>query len=279
MRCSKKGEPERVIAAARAHLQAQGASACSRATIVAGSVVLTNEGLSGIVDVVRNGREVYARVLTWMINKVSRTVLKTGFVLAAYMLTGHLPISASAMLLVVIGTDFAKIALATDHVRASERPDDWHVTGYAMAGTVLGVLLTLEAVAIFWGVSVQFSLPFEGPCMHTLSFAVLLFLGLCSVLSMRERRLWFSSSPSPALALSILAAFVAGAMASAAGVPGLRGLGVAPVASAALGAGVATLLVNDPVKVLLFGRAKRRSLRGTMAGGGASRVEGWRRAD
>jgi len=37
MRCSKKGEPERVIAAARAHLQAQAASACSRATIVAGA--------------------------------------------------------------------------------------------------------------------------------------------------------------------------------------------------------------------------------------------------
>jgi H+-transporting ATPase len=253
-------DKHRVIAAcqARGRIVGMTMSTATDAAKAAASVVLTNEGLSGIVDVVRNGREVYERVLTWMINKVSRTVLKTGFVLAAYMLTGHLPISASAMLLVVIGTDFAKIALATDHVRPSERPDDWHVTGYAVAGAVLGVLLTLEAVAIFWGVSTQFSLPFEGARMHTLSFAVLLFLGLFSVLSMRERRRWFASNPSPALALSILAAFAAGATASIAGVPGLRALGLQPVALTALAAAAATLLVNDPVKVLLFGRARPR---------------------
>jgi H+-transporting ATPase len=227
-------------------------STATDAAKAAASVVLTNEGLSGIVDVVRNGREVYERVLTWMINKVSRTVLKTGFVLAAYMLTGHLPISASAMLLVAIGTDFAKIALATDHVRPCERPDDWHVTGYAMAGAVLGILLTLEAVAIFWGVSARFSLPLEGARMHTLSFAVLLFLGLFSVLSMRERRLWLSSHPSLALGASILGAFIAGVAITIVGMPELPALGVGPVLATAVAAAVATLLVNDPIKVGLF---------------------------
>jgi H+-transporting ATPase len=235
-------------------------STATDAAKAAASVVLTKEGLSGIVDVVRNGREVYERVLTWMINKVSRTVLKTGFVLAAYMLTGHLPISASAMLLVVIGTDFAKIALATDHVRPSERPDDWHVTGYAVAGAVLGLLLTLEAIAIFWGVSAEFALPFGGSRMHTLSFAVLLFLGLFSVLSMRERRLWLSSRPSLALGGSIFAAFIVGSTASILGASGLPALGLRPVAVAAFAAAVATLLLNDPIKVRLFRLATPRSV-------------------
>ena len=230
-------------------------STATDAAKAAASVVLTHEGLSGIVDVVRNGREVYERVLTWMINKVSRTVLKTGFVLAAFLLTGHLPISASAMLLVVIGTDFAKIALATDHVRPSERPDDWHVTSLAIVGAILGVLLTLEAVAIFWGVSVLFSLPFEGPQMHTLSFSVLLFLGLFSVLSMRERRSWFSSTPSPASGLSLLGALVAGAALSILGAPGLMALGARPIMVTLFGAAIATLLVNDPIKARLFRRA------------------------
>jgi magnesium-transporting ATPase (P-type) len=234
-------------------------STATDAAKAAASVVLTNEGLSGIVDVVRNGREVYERVLTWMINKVSRTVLKTGFVLGAYLLTGHLPISASAMLLVVLGTDFAKIALATDHVRPSERPDDWHVTGYAFAGATLGLLLAFEAIAIFWAVSVGFSLPFEGPRMHTLSFAVLLFLGLFSVLSMRERRLWLSSRPSSALGGSIFAAFAVGSAASTLGAPGLPALGLRPVAVTAFAAAVAALLVNDPIKLRLFRLTTPRS--------------------
>jgi hypothetical protein len=97
-----------------------------------------------------------------------------------------------------------------------------------VAGGVLGLLLALEAIAIFWGVSAEFALPLEGARMHTLSFAVLLFLGLFSVLSMRERRQWFASMPSPALAVSVAAAFGAGAAASIAGVPGLRAIGAEP---------------------------------------------------
>jgi P-type E1-E2 ATPase len=53
-------------------------STATDAAKAAASVILTKEGLSSIIDVMRNGREVYERVLTWMINKVSRAVLKTG---------------------------------------------------------------------------------------------------------------------------------------------------------------------------------------------------------
>jgi hypothetical protein len=114
------------------------------------------------------------------------------------------------------------------------------------------VLLTLEAIAIFWGVSVGFSLPFEGPRMHTLSFAVLLFLGLGSVLSMRERRLWLTSRPSAALGGSIFAAFIIGSAASILGAPGLTALELRPILATAFAAAVATLLVNDPIKLYLF---------------------------
>lgn len=41
----------------------------------AASVVLTREGLASIVDLVKNGRAIYQRVLTWIVNKVSRTIL------------------------------------------------------------------------------------------------------------------------------------------------------------------------------------------------------------
>ncbi|MGN6545467.1 MAG: HAD-IC family P-type ATPase, partial [Aureliella sp.] len=54
----------------------------------AASVVLTHEGLSSIVNLVQNGRAIYQRVLTWIINKVSRTILKSGFVVIAFLVTG-----------------------------------------------------------------------------------------------------------------------------------------------------------------------------------------------
>jgi plasma-membrane proton-efflux P-type ATPase len=55
----------------------------------AASVVLTSEGLSGIVTLVHEGRIVYQRVLTWIINRVSRTILKSAFVAIGFLVTGR----------------------------------------------------------------------------------------------------------------------------------------------------------------------------------------------
>lgn len=99
--------------------QAEVGIAVSAATDVAkgaASVVLTREGLTSVVDLVRTGRLIYQRVLAWIINKVSRTILKSGFVAIAYLITGRFIISALGMVLLVFMTDFVKIALSTDRV-------------------------------------------------------------------------------------------------------------------------------------------------------------------
>ena len=61
--------------------QAEVGIAVSRSSDVAkgaASAVLTTEGLANIVDLVKIGRAIYQRVLTWIVNKVSRTILKAG---------------------------------------------------------------------------------------------------------------------------------------------------------------------------------------------------------
>jgi hypothetical protein len=65
------------------------------------------------------------RILTYIINKISRTILKTAFVAIAFVVTGRFVMSAFAMLLLVFITDFAKISLATDHVRPPKTPETW----------------------------------------------------------------------------------------------------------------------------------------------------------
>lgn len=62
--------------------QAEVGVAGSGATDVAkgaASAVLTTDGLASIVDLVKTGRATYQRVLTWIVNKVSRTILLAGF--------------------------------------------------------------------------------------------------------------------------------------------------------------------------------------------------------
>ncbi len=110
--------------------QAEVGIAVSTATDVAkgaASVVLTEAGLTNIVTLVEQGRTIYQRVLTWIINKISRTILKAAFVAIAFLVTGKFVVSAFAMLVLVFLTDFAKISLATDNVRPSKKPETWKI--------------------------------------------------------------------------------------------------------------------------------------------------------
>jgi len=78
--------------------------AVSTATDVAkgvASVVLTEPGLTNIVSLVEQGRTIYQRILTWIINKISRTILKAAFVAIAFVMTGKFVVSAFAVLLMV----------------------------------------------------------------------------------------------------------------------------------------------------------------------------------
>ena len=89
--------------------QAEVGIAVSSATDVAkgaASVVLTEPGLTNIVTLVEQGRTIYQRILTWIINKISRTILKAAFVAIAFVATGKFVVSAFAMLLLVFVTGF-----------------------------------------------------------------------------------------------------------------------------------------------------------------------------
>ncbi|MGC8615374.1 MAG: HAD-IC family P-type ATPase, partial [Thermoprotei archaeon] len=72
--------------------QAEVGIAVSGATDVAkasASVVLTVEGLRGIVDLVRIGRTTYQRVVTWVLNKIIKTFEIAVFVALAFLVSTY----------------------------------------------------------------------------------------------------------------------------------------------------------------------------------------------
>jgi magnesium-transporting ATPase (P-type) len=220
----------------------------------AASVVLTTEGLGSIVDVVTNGRAIYQRVLTWIVNKVSRTILKAGFVVIAFLATGKFVISALGMVLLVFMTDFVKIALATDRVRPSRRPESWNIGPLVIVAAALGALMLVEALgllAIGWR---TLDLGAHAGRLQTFSFETLLFFALFSLLSIRERRAFWASRPSLPLAAALAADACAGIVIGLTGLAELRPLTIAQTAAVIGYAFVASLLVNDLAKSALLSR-------------------------
>jgi H+-transporting ATPase len=248
--------------------QAEVGIAVSGATDVAkgaASVVLTTEGLRGIVDLVRNGRAVYQRVLTWIINKVSRTILKAGFVVVAFLATGKFVISALGMVLIVFMTDFVKIALSTDRVRPSAKPETWNIGPLVTLAVVLGLAMLVEALALLalgWRL---FDLGAQPGQLQTFTFQTLLFFALFSIVSIRERRAFWASRPSTILAAALLGDAVVGVLIGAFGLIELSPLPL-PVTMVVLGfALVSCLGINDAIKRLFLRRLHPRSSSSTAA--------------
>ena len=235
--------------------QAEVGIAVSSATDVAkgaASVVLTQAGLTNIVALVEQGRTIYQRILTWIVNKISRTILKAAFVAIAYVVTGKFVVSAFAMLLLTFMTDFAKIALATDRVRPSKKPETWNIGGFVTVSVVLGVSMVVEALILLDLCWSRFDLSTDANSLYTFSFLTLLYLAVFSIISARERRWFWSTMPSKALAAALTADALTGTILTRVGIPGLAPLPWSQTLVIFGYAMVACLAVNDTLKVVMM---------------------------
>ncbi len=235
--------------------QAEVGIAVNTATDVAkgaASVVLTEPGLTNIVALVEQGRIIYQRILTWILNKISRTILKSAFVAVAFVVTGKFVVSAFAMLLLVFMTDSAKIALSTDDVRPSRKPETWNIGGYVAVSVVLGVAMVLEALfflSLSWS---RFALSTNDNALYTFSFLLLLYMAVFSIVSARERRWFWKTMPSKALLASLTAETLIGTALTRVGIPDLLPLPWSQTLSIFVFAMLACLTVNDALKVAMI---------------------------
>lgn len=218
----------------------------------AASVVLTEPGLSNILGLIEQGRKIYQRILTYIINKISRTILKTAFVAIAFMVTGKFVMSAFAMLLLVFITDFAKISLATDRVCPSPKPEKWNIGEFVVLSVVLGVLMVTEALVLLWFGWLRFGLAANPVSQCTFSFLTLLYFAGFSLVSARERRYFWTTIPSKTVVAAILAEVLLGTFLTFAGLPGFAPLPWGQILAVFGYAMVACLGLNELVKVRMI---------------------------
>lgn len=235
--------------------QAEVGIAVSTATDVAkgaASVVLTEPGLTNIVALVEQGRTIYQRILTWIINKISRTILKAAFVAIAFLVTGKFVVSAFAMLLLVFMTDFAKISLATDNVRPSKKPETWNIGGFITVSVVLGIAMVAETLLLLWIGWSYFDLATDNNALYTFSFLMLLYFAVFSVVSARERHWFWATMPSKTFLLALAADALTGTVLTFVGLPGLKPLPWWQMLAIFVYAMVSCLVVNDGMKVAMI---------------------------
>ncbi len=237
--------------------QAEVGIAVSSATDVAksaASVVLTEPGLTDIITLVKQGRAIYQRLLTWTVNKISRTILKAGFVAVAFVLTGRFVVSAFAMLLLVLMTDMAKISLATDAVQPSRKPETWNIGGFIAVSVVLGVAMVLECLLLLAFGWSRFGLASGDHALPTFSFLVLLYFAAFSIVSARERRRFWTTRPGKALLAALAVELVVGTALTRVGLSSLAPLPWWQTLAIFAYALFSCLVVNDALKAAMIRR-------------------------
>jgi H+-transporting ATPase len=190
--------------------QAEMGIAVSNSTDVAkasASVVLTEQGLSVIIDAIRISRQTYQRMLSWVINKVVKVIQFIGVLTLGFFLLQRLVLSLVDMTLIVFANDFITMSLSTDNVRYTTNPNKWDVRNITLASFIIGLLLVIEgAIAILIGVN-YFHLNSQE--LQTFTMLLLVFTSQFRVFIVRERKYFWSSWPGKALVFSTAATIVA----------------------------------------------------------------------
>ena len=189
--------------------QAEVGIAVDNATDVAkasASIVLTDPGLKVILNAIGTSRQIYQRMLTWVINKVSKVIQFVGVLVLGFFWLHHVVLSVLGMVLLVFANDFVTMSLATDNVKTTKSPNIWNVKKITLASLVIGGILVAEgAFVIFIGINYYHM---ELATLQTFVLLALVFTSQFRVLIVRERGHSWSSKPGRELALSTFATVI-----------------------------------------------------------------------
>lgn len=199
--------------------QAEIGIAVSASTDVAkasASVVLTEPGIRVIIEAISTSRQIYQRMLTWVINKVTKTVQFVGLLTLGFFWLHDLVISLLGMALLVFANDFATMSLSTDNVKHTTSPNKWNVKNVTLASGSIGLFFLAEGWLTVLIAKNYFHLPREPLLSFTL--LMLVFTSQFRVYVVRERKHFWDSLPSKALLLSTSAVVLIFALLGAFGI-------------------------------------------------------------
>ena len=239
---------------ADAGIAVAGATDAARA---AADIVLLTPGLSVIVEAIRTSREIFERMTSYAIYRITETVRVLLFVTLAILAFGTFPVTAVMIVLLALLNDGAILSIAYDRATAAPEPVIWRMPRVLTVAGVLGVAGVLASFGLFWLGRSIFDLPSDE--LQTLMYLKLSVAGHLTIFVTRTRGPFWSTRPSSLLLGAVLGTQAIATLIAVYGVlvPGIGWGWAAVVWAFALG----SFLVNDQLKLLTYALLDRRERR------------------
>jgi H+-transporting ATPase len=223
-------------------------SGATDAARAAASIVLMTPGLSVIIDAIKESRNIFQRMNSYAIYRITETLRVLLFMTLAILVFNFYPVTAVMIVMLALLNDGAILSIAYDNVHFKDRPEAWNMHMVLGVATVLGVIGVVSAFGLFYLGERVFHL--DRAHIQTLMYLKLSVAGHLTIFLTRTRGPLWSIRPARVLWAAVLGTQIVATLIA------VYGLFMTPLgwgwALFVWGYALAWFLVNDRVKLLAY---------------------------
>ncbi len=114
------------------------------------AIILTEAGLSVIIDAIKKSREIFRRMNNYAIYRITETIRVLFFIALSIVVFGFYPVTALMIVLLALLNDFPIMTIAYDNVRYSKTPERWNFMTLLGISTLLGLIGVVSSFGLLY---------------------------------------------------------------------------------------------------------------------------------
>jgi H+-transporting ATPase len=116
----------------------------------AADIVFTKQGLSTIIDAIKESRKIFQRMTNYSIYRMAETIRVLFFITASIIIFQFYPVTALMIVLLALLNDVPIMTIAYDNVKYSAKPEKWNIQKLLFIATALGIIGVFSSFGILY---------------------------------------------------------------------------------------------------------------------------------
>jgi H+-transporting ATPase len=223
-------------------------SGATDAARAAASIVLLTDGLTVIIDAIKESRRIFQRMNSYAIYRIAETLRVLFFMTLAILVFNFYPVTAVMIVMIALMNDGAILSIAYDNVQYRNKPEAWNMKLVLGISTVLGVIGVVAAFGLFYLGERVFKL--DHSHIQTLMYLKLSVAGHLTIFLTRTRGPFWSIKPAKILWIAVVGTQIIATLIA------VYGVFMTPLgwgwAGFVWGYAILWFLINDRIKLLAY---------------------------
>jgi H+-transporting ATPase len=223
-------------------------SGATDAARAAASIVLLTDGLTVIIDAIKESRRIFQRMNSYAIYRIAETLRVLFFMTLAILVFNFYPVTAVMIVMIALMNDGAILSIAYDNVQYRNKPEAWNMKLVLGISTVLGVIGVVAAFGLFYLGERVFK--FDRAHIQTMMYLKLSVAGHLTIFLTRTRGPFWSIKPAKILWIAVVGTQLIATLIA------VYGVFMTPLgwgwAAFVWGYAIAWFLINDRIKLLAY---------------------------